>query len=236
MASGFGSRRDFVLPRWIRPFHRYWKPLGWIWVAIFLSIFINVGSSWLMTKNFDMSGTPLGWGVDHPWITLTHLLLLVLLTLVAGLASSQVHATLPVPPIALTHKQRQQFIRGFQQDYTSRLASSLQGQVALELHLKERTDVILSSANLVFHQLETDEVSPLPLGTSIIQAYDRIQRGLLLLGAPGSGKTTLLLELARELLQRAESDPDQPLAIILNLSNWARAQLPLAQWLSERFL
>jgi hypothetical protein len=114
------------------------------------------------------------------------------------------------------------------------LASSLQGQVALELHLQERTDVIASSARLVFHQLETGEASPLPLGTSITQAYDRAQRGLLLLGPPGSGKTTLLLELARELLQRAENDSDHPLAIILNLSTWARTQLPLPQWLSEQ--
>jgi predicted NACHT family NTPase len=106
--------------------------------------------------------------------------------------------------------------------------------MTIELHLEERTDVIASSASLVFYHFETGEVSPPPLGTSIIQAYDRVQRGLLLLGAPGSGKTTLLLSLARELLQRAENDLDQPLTIILNLSNWARTQLPLAQWLGEQ--
>src|SRR5258708_24766450 len=110
----------------------------------------------------------------------------------------------------------------------------LQRQVGFGLALQERTDGIASSANLVSHRLETGEVSPLPLGTSIIQAYDRASRGLLLLGAPGSGKTTLLLELARELLQRAENDPDQPVAIILNLSSWARTRLPLAQWLVQQ--
>src|SRR5947209_2109033 len=141
MASKSRTPWDFVLPRWIRPFHRCWKPLAWIWVAIFLSICINVSSSWLTTKNFDMSGTPLRWGVDHPWITLTPLLLLVLLTLLAGLASWQVHTVSPASPLTLTAKQRLQFIRGFQQEYTSRLASSLQGQVVLELHLQDRTDV-----------------------------------------------------------------------------------------------
>src|SRR5258708_35619836 len=108
----------------------------------------------------------------------------------------------------------------------------LQRQVGFGLALQERTDGIASSANLVFHHFETGEVSPLPLGTSIIQAYDRASRGLLLLGAPGSGKTTLLLELSRELLQRAENDPDQPVAIILNLSSSASTRLSLAQWLS----
>ena len=234
MVSGSRSPHDFVLPRWIRPLHRCWKPLIWIWGVIFLGGFINVGSSWLIAKSFDPTGTPLGWLVSHLWITLPPLFLLVLLTLLSGLASLQENAVSPASPLTLTPKQRLQFIRGFQQEYSSRLASSLQEQVALELHLQERTDVIASSASLVFHQLETGEVSPLPLGTSIIQAYDRAQRGLLILGAPGSGKTTLLLELARELLQRAENDPDQPVSIILNLSIWARTQLPLAQWLSEQ--
>jgi len=234
MTSRSSSPRDVVLPRWIRPFHRCWKPLAWIWGGLLFGVFVNVSSSWLTNKNFDMSGTPLGWGVKHLWITLPPLLLLVLLTLLAGLASLQEHAISPAPPLTLTPKQRLQFIRGFQQEYTSRLTSSLQEQMALELHLQERTDVIASSARLVFHHFETGQASPLPLGTSIIQAYDRASRGLLLLGAPGSGKTTLLLELARELLQRAENDPDQPVAIILNLSSWAGTQLPLAQWLGEQ--
>ncbi|GHO70482.1 hypothetical protein KSC_093740 [Ktedonobacter sp. SOSP1-52] len=234
MLSESHSPRGVVLLRWIRSFQRCWKPLTWIWGGLLFGVFINIGSSWLTTKNFDLSGTPLGWGIDHLWITLPPLLLLMLLTLLARLASLQEQLVSPASSLTLTPRQRLQFIRGFQQEYTSRLASSLQGQVTLELHLQERADVIASSASLVFHQLETGEASPLPLETSIIEAYDRAQRGLLLLGAPGSGKTTLLLQLARELLQRAENDPDQPLAIILNLSSWARTQLPLAQWLGEQ--
>jgi len=60
MTSGSGSQRDVVLPRWIRPFHRYWKPLAWIWGGLLFGIFVNVGSYWLTNKNFDLSGTPLG--------------------------------------------------------------------------------------------------------------------------------------------------------------------------------
>ena len=234
MVSRSRLPQNFVLPRWIRPFRHCWKPLIWIWGALFLGVFINVGSSWLLARRFDPTGTPLGWLASHLWITLLLLFLLLLLTLLARFASLQERAASPASSLALTHKQRLQFIGGFQQEYSSRLASSLQGQVALELHLQERTDVIASSASLVFHHFETGEASPLPLGTSIIQAYDRASRGLLLLGAPGSGKTTMLLELALELLQRAENDPDQPVVIILNLSSWATTWFSLAQWLGEQ--
>ncbi len=236
MASRSGSQQSGVLPQWIRPLHRCWKPLTWIWGGFFFGAFVNIGSSWLITKNLDFGGTPVGWGMEHPWVVLPSLFLLVLLTLLAGLAwtQEQEHAFSPASSLTLAPKQRLQFIRGFQQEYTNRLNSSLQGQVALELHLQERTDIITSSANLVFHQLETGEAAPLPAGTSIIQVYDRVQRGLLILGAPGSGKTTLLLELAQELLQRAENDLDQAIAIILNLSSWARTRLPLEQWLIQQ--
>jgi DNA polymerase III delta prime subunit len=56
---------------------------------------------------------------------------------------------------------------------------------------------------------------------------------LLILGAPGSGKTTLLLELARDLLERAEQDEQHPLPVVFNLSSWATKQQPLADWLVE---
>src|SRR5258708_39349470 len=92
MASGSDSQRDVVLPRWMRPFHRCWNPLAWIWGGLFFGVFVNVGSSWLTSKSFDLSGTPLGWGIEHPWITIPLLLLLGFLTLLARLAVSQDHA------------------------------------------------------------------------------------------------------------------------------------------------
>ena len=100
MISGSRSPHDFVLPRWIRPFHRCWKPLTWIWGAILIGVFINVGSSWLIAKRFDPTGTPLGWLASHLWITLPPLFLLVLLTLLAGLASLQENAVSPASPHA----------------------------------------------------------------------------------------------------------------------------------------
>ncbi len=98
--------------------------------------------------------------------------------------------------------------------------------------LNERTDVIASSARLIFHDTEAEHL--LPAGTAIIQVYDRAQFGLLLLGAPGAGKTTLLLDLVLELLRRAENDPEHPLPIVLSLSSWAMKKLALTDWLSEQ--
>lgn len=43
---------------------------------------------------------------------------------------------------------------------------------------------------------------------------------LLILGAPGAGKTTTLLQLAQELVKRAETDTRKPMPVLLNLSSW----------------
>jgi len=73
----------------------------------------------------------------------------------------------------------------------------------------------------------------LPAGTRITQVYDDADGELLILGEPGAGKTTLLLELARDLLDRAEYDQSHPIPVIFPLSSWAVKQQPLAEWLVE---
>jgi hypothetical protein len=56
---------------------------------------------------------------------------------------------------------------------------------------------------------------------------------LLILGTPGSGKTTTLLELARDLIARAEHNPTEPIPVVFNLSSWAEHRPPLIDWLTE---
>src|SRR5262249_42735236 len=57
--------------------------------------------------------------------------------------------------------------------------------------------------------------------------------------APGSGKTTLLLQLAQDLLDRAEEDPEYPIPVVFPLSTWAVSRRPIITWLidelSERY-
>jgi GTPase SAR1 family protein len=104
--------------------------------------------------------------------------------------------------------------------------------MALRLH--ERTDITISSAQLVFRHTAVTGERPLPNSTSIIKAYDESGQGLLILGEPGAGKTTLLLDLAREWLTRAEGDEMHPIPVILNLSSRANKQQPLATWIIEQ--
>ncbi|MFG2163344.1 NACHT domain-containing protein [Micromonospora chersina] len=70
--------------------------------------------------------------------------------------------------------------------------------------------------------------------TSMSALFDQLDQAVVIVGAPGAGKTTTLLELARDLLDRADHDPDAPIPAVFNLSSWATLQRPLDQWLVEQ--
>ncbi|HVE97115.1 MAG TPA: NACHT domain-containing protein [Pseudonocardiaceae bacterium] len=70
------------------------------------------------------------------------------------------------------------------------------------------------------------------LGNSIVVAFDEIE-ALLILGGPGSGKTMLLLDMARELLDKADRDRDHPIPVVFNLSSWALHRASLAEWMVD---
>ncbi|OQW92717.1 MAG: hypothetical protein BWK78_00825 [Thiotrichaceae bacterium IS1] len=58
--------------------------------------------------------------------------------------------------------------------------------------------------------------------TKMIGIFDhpKIDGKLIILGDADSGKTIMLLELAKELIARAEDDSSQPIPVLLNLSSW----------------
>ena len=60
----------------------------------------------------------------------------------------------------------------------------------------------------------------LPPETTIAQVFDQCSGRLLILGEPGAGKTTSLLDLALELVARAEADPQQRIPVVVDLSDW----------------
>ncbi len=82
-------------------------------------------------------------------------------------------------------------------------------------------------------QRPDEKPTPLPHGTKLSSVFDDHLGQLLILGQPGSGKTTLLLGLAKELLDRSEADPDEPIPVVFNLSSWALRRPPLEEWLIE---
>src|SRR6266446_1164854 len=112
------------------------------------------------------------------------------------------------------------------------LEHSVHGAALIALGLHEQPDAVANPWQLVLQQ-PAGASHPLPEGTPITQVYDAANGELLILGAPGSGKTTLLLELARDLLQRAEHDEHHPLPVVFNLSSWALKQQRLTDWLVE---
>ena len=56
--------------------------------------------------------------------------------------------------------------------------------------------------------------------TTIKQVFDQCGERLLILGEPGAGKTTSLLDLALELVEKAENDPQQRIPVVVDLSDW----------------
>lgn len=114
---------------------------------------------------------------------------------------------------------------------TGVLEPSLSRTPQLTLSLQRRTDV-LDTAGRVGQQ-HGRPGAVLPRGKTVTAVFDEVGGGLLVLGAPGGGKTTVLLQLARELLDRAEQDPEQPVPVVANLASWAKGTQPLATWLAR---
>jgi nucleoside phosphorylase/DNA polymerase III delta prime subunit len=102
----------------------------------------------------------------------------------------------------------------------------------IDLHLRKQPDALENPWSLQVQELNPLP-HPLPMGTSIVEIYDDADGELLILGEPGSGKTTLLLQLLRTLLKRAETDEQQCIPVVFNLSSWGYKQKALDTWLVE---
>ncbi|MDY6786323.1 MAG: NACHT domain-containing protein [Cyanobacteriota bacterium] len=102
----------------------------------------------------------------------------------------------------------------------------------IELGLEERTDAVVSNQNLE-RQTANEAPKSLPKGTKVTTIFDQLGEGgiLLILGEPGAGKTTALLELARDLLNRAEQGLDYRIPVVFNLSSWTGEERTIGHWL-----
>jgi hypothetical protein len=156
------------------------------------------------------------------------------------MADSQQHAT-QVPPMQEPIEQnRATFIQTLYQEYKRQLHHLLQVTAMDAVGLHKGLDMVAGAdaVRSVLHldlRWSADAVEESrPASTSIIQAYEDAGQHLLMLGETGAGKTTLLLELASELLTRAEGDPTLPIPVILNLSSWTNQQSSLESWLIDQ--
>lgn len=80
-------------------------------------------------------------------------------------------------------------------------------------------------------ELPRSDSRQLPSTRPIAEIFEEAGRFLLILGDPGSGKTTTLLQLAETLLDRAQTDPAEPVPVVLNLSTWSARHGTAAGWL-----
>jgi serine/threonine protein kinase/DNA polymerase III delta prime subunit len=112
------------------------------------------------------------------------------------------------------------------------LHRSLYSVARLELGLEQRPDAVDYSLSLLVGSAK-EEPRALPTGTKIHSVFQQSSGALLILGAPGSGKTTLLLELASDLLDKAERNEDYPIPVVFNLSGWKARERALAAWLAD---
>ncbi len=140
------------------------------------------------------------------------------------------------PPVPLSPLDRQNRMRLLKQVRAiwidGLLTQSLHRAASIELCLQDRPDVLANPWRFQVQELD-QAPQALPVGTSIVQVYDRAGSELLVLGEPGAGKTTLLLELARTLLERAEQDERLRMPIVFHLSSWAEKRQALRTWLVE---
>ncbi|GAB4386557.1 MAG: hypothetical protein Kow00121_53410 [Elainellaceae cyanobacterium] len=128
---------------------------------------------------------------------------------------------------ALLTKVRHYWIHGV-------LEASLHDQMLMVLGLEHRPDAVTSPWNVALQTQQRPEQT-LPPGTPILSIFDQLGTGrtLLILGDPGAGKTTTLLQLAQELIERAEQDVEQLIPVVLNLASWSETNHHFADWIIE---
>jgi hypothetical protein len=102
---------------------------------------------------------------------------------------------------------------------TERLERSLTGAEPMPLWCRRQPELVDEPAPVARH-LDFRPVR-VQARESIREIFDEAGGSLLITGEPGAGKTTLLLQLAKDLLDRAERDTEQPVPVVIDLSDWA---------------
>ncbi|MBD2205555.1 protein kinase [Calothrix sp. FACHB-1219] len=118
-------------------------------------------------------------------------------------------------PLLLQEDQNYQILLNQLKNYWIQgvLEKILQEKPSIHFKLESKLDgYIYPPSEETPHILTPDDIK-------VIQFFDWYHT-LLILGEAGVGKTVILLELARELIDRAEQDISQPIPIIFKLSSW----------------
>lgn len=114
--------------------------------------------------------------------------------------------------------------------------SLLQANDHFAVPLKTQPQAVISRPQYELRRvvrLRDEPEEMLPDDVTIGEVFEKMDRALLVLGAPASGKTTQLLKLAQGLLAQAKKDRRQPIPVVFNLSSWSRAAPSLEAWLLD---
>ena len=163
---------------------------------------------------------------------LSVLVALALVGLAKGLRQYwNVEQTGPGETAEFTPQLRANLLHLLEERYSKCLEDSLEHEVQVQLGMQGRPGVLQPDPSLRLVGEQKDRL--LPRGTTVDQLFDSSGGRLLILGQPGAGKTTMMLELAKELVERAEKDEKEPVPVVINLASWTKSEGPLREWLVD---
>lgn len=134
-------------------------------------------------------------------------------------------------------RRRELTIRGTHQWQRKRLIHAMRSSW-VDDHLHSTQSLLASEASeskYLASPIEVDNEGIISQVDALVEAWDRPdgERRLWLLGHWGVGKTTHLLRLAEQLLERGERDDQEPIPIVLSLSEWRRDDRAFSQWIMD---
>ncbi|MFI6261385.1 NACHT domain-containing protein [Micromonospora sp. NPDC051006] len=185
-----------------------------------------------VATNVATGALPDGWS---PYLWLAWPLLGALVVALVAVEVSRAREPRPASPTVAARARRVLLDRVRRYWVTNVLDRSLHEEARIELGIAATADDRRHPWSL--HARGRDGFTgTLDAQTSVAALFDRLDRAVVVLGAPGAGKTTTLLELARDLLARAEADPEAPVPVVVNLSSWATDRRPLDRWLVDQLV
>ena len=130
-------------------------------------------------------------------------------------------------------RNRRDFLEDVQIEVAGRAAQSLAAG-RLTVHKEKQPEQVTRVWDADI-KIPDQQRIPVASDIGIVQVFDEDSTAgeLLILGAPGAGKTTALLELAQELITRAEGDGAEPMPVLCNLSSWRHDGKGLGPWLVD---